>query len=150
RLPLAGAHGAERRSASGSLQRVGDGDALSPARQVLSDRAAAHAGVLLEDKELALALHYRQAPHREADARQIVYGAVAARGGHFTGQEGKYVLEVKQAATGKGQAIAAFMAEEPFAGRVPVFIGDDLTDEDGFVRVNELGGHSIAVGVRRE
>lgn len=150
RLPLAGAHGAERRSASGILQRVGDGDALSPARQVLSDWAAAHAGVLLEDKKLALALHYRQAPHLESDARQIVYGAVAALGGHFTVQEGKYVLEVKQAATGKGQAIAAFMAEEPFAGRVPVFIGDDLTDEDGFVRVNELGGHSIAVGVRRE
>jgi trehalose 6-phosphate phosphatase len=149
RVAMAGAHGAERRSASGIVQRYGDGSALAPARQLLGDWVRAHAGALLEDKKIALALHFRQVPELELEARRVVADVASAMGPRFCVQDGKRVLEIKEAATDKGQAIAAFMAEEPFAGRIPVFVGDDLTDEDGFARVNLLGGHSIAVGARR-
>jgi trehalose 6-phosphate phosphatase len=103
-------------------------------------------GVLLEDKGAALALHYRGAPSLEDAARRVAAAAAALAGPQFAIQEGKKVLEIKPRSTDKGRAIAEFMLEAPFAGRVPVFIGDDLTDEHGFERVNALGGHSIAVG----
>jgi trehalose 6-phosphate phosphatase len=148
RLPAAGAHGAERRSASGqTTHRHGDSGALEPARRMLACWASANPGVLLEDKGAALALHYRGAPTLEGDAMRVAGEAASLAGPQFVIQGGKKVLELKPRNTDKGRAIAEFMLEEPFEGRVPVFIGDDLTDEHGFARVNELGGHSIAVGV---
>jgi trehalose 6-phosphate phosphatase len=61
-------------------------------------------------------------------------------------QPGKLVVELRPAGSDKGEAIAAFMGEAPFRGRVPVFIGDDATDEHGFAVVNAMGGHSLKVG----
>jgi trehalose 6-phosphate phosphatase len=148
RLPAAGAHGAERRSASGhATRREADPRALESARILLETWTDAHDGTLLEDKGAALALHYRGAPSLENDARRVAAEAAALAGPRFVIQEGKKVLELKSRATDKGRAIAEFMGEAPFAGRVPVFLGDDLTDEHGFARVNELGGHSIAARV---
>jgi trehalose 6-phosphate phosphatase len=148
RLPAAGAHGAERRSASGhTTHRHSEGSVLEPARRLLAGWAAANPGVLLEVKGAALALHYRGAPSLERDAKRVASQAATLAGPQFVIQEGKKVFEIKPKATDKGRAIAEFMLEEPFESRVPVFIGDDLTDEHGFARVNELGGHSIAVGV---
>lgn len=149
RLPAAGAHGAERREASGRQHRVECGERLAPARGLLAAWAAAHGGALLEDKGTALALHYRTAPQIEAEARHAVTAALAAVGSTFHVQEGRMVLEIKAAAVSKGRAIEEFMREPPFCGRLPVFVGDDLTDESGFAAVNRLGGHSIAVGVDR-
>jgi trehalose 6-phosphate phosphatase len=150
RLPTAGVHGAERRDASGTVYRRADGEALAPARELLAAWSSAHAGVLVEDKGVALALHYRGAPELETAARRIAAQALAAVGPAFCIQEGKKVLEIKTKSNGKGDAIAAFMREPPFHGRVPVFIGDDLTDEDGFDVVNRFGGHSIGVGLDRK
>ena len=149
RLPAAGVHGAERRDAAGHVTASDRGTRLAPARRVLAAWQAAHTGTVLEDKGAALALHYRAAPEWEAEARRAAVDALAAVGPDFHLQEGKMVLELKAQSAGKGAAIEAFMGEPPFRGRRAVFIGDDLTDEDGFDAVNRLGGHSIAVGVDR-
>lgn len=147
RLPAAGAHGAERRSASGRVtHRHAERSVLESARRLLTGWVAANMGTLLEDKGAALALHYRGAPSLEIAAKRMAAEAASLAGPQFAIQEGKKVLEIKPRSTDKGRAIAEFMLEAPFEGRVPVFIGDDLTDEHGFARVNELGGHSIAVG----
>lgn len=148
-LPAAGIHGAERRDAAGRVRLRDDRAALAPARRVLAAWAAMHQGVLLEDKGSALALHYRLAPDVEPDARRIAATALAAAGPAFRLRDGKNALEIGADSVDKGQAIEAFMREPPFSDRVPVFLGDDVTDEDGFAAVNRLGGHSIAVGVER-
>lgn len=149
RLPAAGVHGAERRDAEGNVTVTERGARLAPARRVLAAWQAAHTGTVLEDKGAALALHYRATPDWEAEARRAMTDALAAVGPDFHIQEGKKVLELKANSADKGSAIEAFMNEPPFRGRLPVFIGDDLTDEDGFDAVNRLGGHSIAVGLDR-
>ncbi|MEO8463730.1 MAG: trehalose-phosphatase [Gammaproteobacteria bacterium] len=148
-LPAAGVHGAERRDAAGHVTASDRDSHLAPARRMLAAWQAAHAGTVLEDKGSSLALHYRAAPEWEAGARGALVEALAAAGPDFHIQEGKKVLELKPRAAGKGSAIEAFMDEPPFRGRCPVFVGDDLTDEDGFDAVNRLGGHSIAVGLDR-
>lgn len=147
KLPAAGSHGAQRRTAAGRVSGRDDAARLAPARALLARWVRAHGGALLEDKQDSLALHYRNVPALEPDARRVVTEAVAAAGPAFHVQEGKMVLEIKARATSKGRAIEQFMEEAPFTGRRPVFIGDDLTDEAGFEAVNKLGGYSIAVGV---
>ena len=67
-------------------------------------------------------------------------------GGELELQKGKRVIEVKPAGIDKGTAVAEYLAESPFRGRDPVFIGDDLNDEHGFAEVNRVGGISIKVG----
>lgn len=148
-LPAAGSHGAQRRTAAGRVSGRHDAAALAPARERLARWTQAHVGALLEDKRDSLALHYRNVPQLEREARLAVAEAAAAAGPAFHVQEGKMVLEIKARGTSKGRAIEEFMEEAPFKGRRPVFIGDDLTDEAGFEAVNRLGGHSIAVGIER-
>lgn len=147
-LPCAGLHGAERRDAAGRFHGRRADEALGAVRRGLADWVAAHPGTLLEDKGAALALHYRQAPAAEAAARDAMAEALARLGPRFALLEGKCVLELKPAGASKAHAIRAFMAEAPFAGRRPVFAGDDVTDEDGFRAVNDLGGLSVLVGQR--
>lgn len=146
RLPCAGLHGAERRDAAGALRLHRVDGALDAARAALASFCDAHPGTLLEDKGAALALHYRLAPAVEAEARRAVERVLGALGPAFALQQGKCVLEIKPAGASKARAIADFIAEAPFAGRVPVFAGDDVTDEDGFRVVNRLGGLSVRVG----
>jgi trehalose 6-phosphate phosphatase len=143
----AGQHGLERRDAAGHIHRARlDDSALTDARLAMAAAAAEAPGAVLEDKGLALALHYRQAPAFEQQLRRQV-GTIARRlGGDFHVQEGRRVLELKPAAATKADAIRHFMAEAPFAGRRPMFVGDDLTDLDGFAVVERLGGLSVAVG----
>lgn len=148
RFPVAGAHGAERRSADGVLHSAPRDGAVPAARARLMRFVERHPGLLLEDKGSGLALHFRQAPALADAARAQMEAALAEMGPHYTLLEGKQVLEIKLRGVDKGRAIDAFMAEPPFAGRLPVFIGDDVTDEAGFRAVNDAGGHSIIVGAR--
>lgn len=146
RLPCAGVHGLERRSADAVVHRDDATTLLAPLRAPLAEFARAHAGLLLEDKGQSLALHFRNAPGCESEAEALLRGLIAAGGSSLKLKPGKMVLEVTPGNADKGTAIAAFMQEPPFAGRRPVFIGDDVTDEDGFAVVNALGGLSIRVG----
>jgi trehalose 6-phosphate phosphatase len=145
--PNLGQHGIERRSASGRvhLHRLPSGQ-LDGARHRLGEAAGRHPGLILEDKGLSLALHYRKAPRLGGYAHRLARLEVARLGGSYCLQSGKLVVEIKPAGRDKGKAIEEFMSARPFRGRMPVFVGDDLTDEYGFVMVNRLGGHSVKVG----
>lgn len=146
-LPVAGLHGAERRDANGDTQRVGFNDQrLLHMEQVLADVVRTHPGMLLEIKGAALALHFRNAPEHEGAARTATEALAAGYADAYVLQPGKMVYEIKPKDVDKGRAVRAFLDEPPFAGRRPVFAGDDLTDEKGFAVVNEHGGLSIKVG----
>jgi trehalose 6-phosphate phosphatase len=147
RFSAAGVHGWERRDATGCVIRPQlDARSLDHAREYLRQFAAQHEGLILEDKGHALALHFRRAPHLSAEASDAVHAACRRLGGGFAVQAGKCVFEIRPDGCTKGSAVRAFLRERPFFGRLPVYIGDDLTDEDAFAVVNELGGISIKVG----
>ena len=150
RLPAAGQHGLERRTADGLVTRhPGPVRALDGARQVLARVVERHAGLLLEDKELSLALHYRRVPRLAGYAHRVMRSMRSTLGDQYCIQRGKRVVELTPAGRDKGAAIASFMLERPFVGRTPLFIGDDVTDEYGFSMVNQLGGYAIKVGSGR-
>lgn len=147
RMPLAGQHGLERRDAAGRLWiHAAPPAAKCSVKEALAPVLARHPGLLLEDKGLTLALHYRQAPHLAAYAHRLMARLMAEAGGQLELQKGKRVIEIKPAGIDKGTAVAEYLTESPFRGRRPVFIGDDLNDEHGFAEVNRMGGISIKVG----
>src|SRR3954463_410497 len=147
RLALAGQHGAERRDARGKRHRHRfPVEALHRAAAPLRKFVARNEGLIFEDKGASVALHYRLAPQLQAAALAVVEEAAKTAGGALEIQLGKMVYELKPSGVDKGSAIDEFMLEPPFAGRVPVFLGDDVTDESGFRAVNRLGGHSVKVG----
>jgi trehalose 6-phosphate phosphatase len=147
RLPIAGQHGAERRDAAGAAHAHSLCAAqLGALRRCIATWAEAVPGVLFEDKGMSLAVHYRQAPHLGGAVQHALRECLERFGDEFRLQPGKMVLEVQPAGKDKGTAIMDFMQEAPFAGRIPVFVGDDISDEHGFAVVNSLGGHSVKVG----
>jgi trehalose 6-phosphate phosphatase len=144
---VAGSHGLERRDADGAIWRHDiDADALRRARDCIAVVAAEHPALLLEDKGVSIALHYRAAPALAAIAHRTMGDARQAAGEALVLQHGKCVVELKPAGQNKGSAVDAFMRQPPFRGRLPVYLGDDATDEHAFAVVNVLGGHSIKVG----
>ncbi|NIF88438.1 trehalose-phosphatase [Burkholderia sp. Cy-637] len=146
-LPVAGLHGAERRDANGDTMRVGFNDErLLRIERELAAVVERNPGTLLEIKGAAVALHFRNAPEREGVAREAAERLVAEYPDAYVLQPGKMVFEIKPKGVDKGRAISAFLGEPPFAGRRPVFAGDDLTDEKGFAVVDAAGGLSIKIG----
>ncbi len=147
RLPLAGQHGLERRDATGRLWiHAAPPAAKCAIKEKLAPVLARHPGLLLEDKGLTLALHYRLAPHLAAYARRLISRLTSDANAGLEVQFGKRVAEIKPSGIDKGTAVSEYLAESPFKGRRPVFIGDDLNDEHGFAEVNRLDGISIKVG----
>jgi trehalose 6-phosphate phosphatase len=149
-LSIAGQHGLERRGADGSLHRHPLSlSTLEQLRGVLSSFAARHDGLYLEDKGATLALHYRQAPRLASLVHRTLRAHMTAALASASGwrlQPGKSILEIKPDGRDKGTAILEYMTEPPFAGRLPVFVGDDLTDEYGFAAVTAAGGWAVKVG----
>ena len=142
-----GVHGLERRRADGSLDQAEADPAVRDAVAAFHQFARTRPGIIVEDKAVSAGLHYRQA-RDEAEA----VGALAERLADETGltlQAGNLVVELKTPGTDKGTALTAFMAEVPFNGSVPVMLGDDLTDEDGFRAASVLGGFGVLVGPPR-
>lgn len=144
RLPMASEHGAQYRFSDGSGTDMAAPD-LSSALQAADQLVSQHGGLLLEHKTSSMALHYRHAPYLEKLCRDTLATAMEKMNG-VEMLAGKYVFEVKPTGVNKGQAIAFFMSHAPFAGRTPLFAGDDVTDEAGFAAVQELGGHGIKIG----
>ena len=141
----AGVHGLElRRPGEREASRAAslETERVKPALQAL---VQGQKGLFLEEKSAALALHYRAVPEAGSHLLDAV-NQVIADFPELGLVRGKMVIEVKPKAANKGTAIRSFMAEAPFAGRTPVFAGDDVTDEDGFRAVNEMAGLSVKVG----
>lgn len=143
-LPVAGVHGAERRSGDGDVTLLAT-HPLQHVEQTAAALVARHPGLRVERKRGSLALHYRHAPELEALCLRAMEEAVAASPG-LTLLRGKMVAEAKPHCATKGHAIEAFLQEPPFAGRSPVFVGDDFTDETGFATVQRLHGIGVKVG----
>jgi trehalose 6-phosphate phosphatase len=147
KLPSAGLHGVERRKAGGAIQGASFVDSqLDGARAAIKELVEAHPGTLFEDKDRTLAVHFRMAPQFADVVRQAIIDIARPLGTNYHIQSGKMLFEIKPRGFNKATAIKAFMKESPFSGRKPVFIGDDLTDQDGFAIVEALGGITIGVG----
>lgn len=144
-LPFAraGSHGLDRYTADG--EELGAPPEPIPAAASDAMRAfAEHPGILYEAKPHGGALHYRAAPELAHEVNEL-----AERLAHDHGLSvklGKCVTELVRPGADKGAAVRAFMGDADFAGAVPVFVGDDLTDEDGFAAAADLGGFGVLVG----
>src|ERR1700732_568261 len=149
-FPAVGGHGAEMRLSA-------DGEAVAtqapPMDKELKRRLAAIAklspGILLEDKGYSLALHYRLAPHAE----KAIYAAVSLIRADLPNAPievlpGKCVCEIKHSGFNKASGVTELMTHEPFKGRRPIFVGDDVTDESVFAIIPDFGGLAFSVGRR--
>jgi trehalose 6-phosphate phosphatase len=146
KLPAIGGHGAEMRvrgdEITSSVRPLPD-----DLRRILADAATPGSGVIVEDNGYSLALHYRKAPQHEDRLRKHIAAGRAAFAAEPTEVlPGKAMFEVKRPNVSKGDGVRALMSHSPFAGRKPVFIGDDVTDESVFALLPALGGKGFSVG----
>ena len=143
-----GVHGLERRRADGTLDRADAAPEVRMAVHAFDAFARTRPGVLVEDKGVSAGLHFRGAP-AEGEAATRLANDLAEETGLVL-QPGHLVLELKTPGTDKGTALTAFMQEAPFAGAIPIMVGDDLTDEHGFRAAAALGGFGVLVGPPRQ
>lgn len=146
-LPVAGSHGLEARHANGEQIAAERPEALDSAVLRLRQLTEENPGVLIEEKPLGVAIHYRQAPEAEEQCRVAAEATAELTGLEI--QPGKMVFELKPPEGNKGLGLKALMAAPPFAGTMPVYLGDDWTDEPGFAVAMQLGGAGIYVGAPR-
>lgn len=149
RWAMAGLHGLELRRADGSFRRLTvsaqDQQQMHEATAAL---AARFSGVQYEDKQIAVALHCRRAPHQFESLRDAAATVIDQLPGYEL-QPGNLVIEFKPAGMDKGRAVAELLASAPFDGRVPLYLGDDLTDEHAFDSVRKKHGIGVLVGSPR-
>ncbi len=146
RFDTAALHGADVRLGGEVLTQAHASAEMRLAVRDLVRFANSHVGIIVEDKHISVALHWRLAPHVHDEALDLMRSIAERIGPLVRLQAGKAVAELVPASASKGTAIAQLMQAAPYAGRVPVFIGDDVTDEHGFEAVNALGGLSIRIG----
>ena len=147
-VAASGVHGLEHRDAQGRTTTAPLHPGLDRARAEFAALVEAHPALLLEDKGLGLVLHYRTTPELAELANATAVRMVDETG--LALQKGDMMAEVRTPGRNKGDALKTFMAEPPFRGAEPVFVGDDLTDESAFAAARELGGYGVLVGPQRE
>jgi trehalose 6-phosphate phosphatase len=139
-----GMHGLERR-VSGVISRP-DFPALADEIEALRQRLARFDRIIIEDKRIGVAVHWRTEPAAEAEARAAIADLARTLGPPYRVQDGKAVSEIVPGGAHKGDGIRALLTTSPYAGRRPIFVGDDRTDEHGFAAVQALGGVAVKVG----
>ncbi len=145
-LPSAGEHGAVVRTPGGALLHASDDCAVPLTwRRQLRAAAGTWDGVIVEDKPYGVTIHFRQAPSRELDARRLVENVVAGNPTEFEVLPAQMAFEIRHRSLNKATAIHLLLQFPPFPGRIPVFVGDDLADEDGFRAARQAGGLALRV-----
>jgi trehalose 6-phosphate phosphatase len=145
---VAGSHGLQRRDARLDMIVAPIHSGVTQAKQEIAAFVRKYPELHVEEKPLSVALHYRAEPTLEPVID--IFAEDLARRTGLKLQRGVMVVEFLTPGMDKGRAVRAFMVEPPFAGTLPVFVGDDLTDEDGFRVVRSFGGAGVLVGGLRE
>ncbi|HSI41133.1 MAG TPA: trehalose-phosphatase [Xanthobacteraceae bacterium] len=149
RLPAAGQHGAEIRLAPDTpVVPIPEPKWRKPLESALQSEIGAWPGVFIEHKSLSLAVHFRAVPEHGDAVMQRVIELGLGLDGSVEFLKGRFVIEVRTGGWHKGTAVATLMNTAVFAGRRPIFFGDDVTDEDGFRAARAAGGLAVAVGPR--
>jgi trehalose 6-phosphate phosphatase len=150
-LPASGQHGFEiRRVPDAPVEQLQPPTALNLLRPGVIELARSMLGVLPEFKSGAIAMHYRQVPDMAGPLLRALEKMVGTPAGEFVIQPGKMVYEIKPRGVDKGRAISQLMMAPPFESRIPVFVGDDVTDEYGFAAVRQMNGRAIHVGTAHD
>ena len=149
RVVVSGSHGAEIASPDGVSVAEQEVPRISPAvLDAARDFAGRTKGLHIEEKFLGVGMHYRECPD-QAEAILAFAQDLARTHGLYL-REGKMLAELTTTDANKGDGVRHIMAQPPFVGATPVFVGDDLTDEDGFAAAADLGGFGVLVGDPRE
>lgn len=145
-LPAAGEHGADIRLPDGTIRQA-DRESAVPGAWLSYIAAATKSwsGVTVESKKFNITVHFRQAPERRDEIRELLWRTIQDNTAGFEILSAHMAYELRHRSLTKGSAVFAFMRQEPFAGRVPVFVGDDVTDEDGFRAAKDFGGIALHV-----
>lgn len=147
RLAASGEHGFELRlTPTAAINRAEAPEAIARLHPKLIELARRMPGVLPEFKTSTIALHFRQMPALAEPLLAAIEALIAPDRGTLAIQPGKMVYEIKPRGIDKGRAVAGFLASAPFAGRRPVYVGDDLTDSYGFAAVKARNGIAVGVG----
>jgi trehalose 6-phosphate phosphatase len=146
-IAMAGSHGGEFRPA-GTFRIEALADPLPPPLcEALATYARDNGGLVFEAKPCSAAIHYRDRPAIAAALFTYAASLGSEYGVHV--KRGKMVVELSMPGSDKGNAVSRFMAQPPFAGSRPLFVGDDVTDEDAFAAVRHFDGGGILVGPMR-
>ncbi len=145
---VAGVYGLQRREADGKILMTAPHPLLGRVYDVMDDFTKSRPDLVLEFKLLSVALHYRQSPQSAHEVLTLARRLAWATGLRL--QQGRMVVELRSVGSDKGMTVGSYMARPPFDGATPIFIGDDMTDEDGFAAATEAGGIGVLVGDRRD
>jgi trehalose 6-phosphate phosphatase len=146
KFPAAAEHGAAVRDGQGKIHHI----TLRPPAydhwlQTLNAASAAMPGTLIEEKTVGIVIHFRQAPKYANDIKQLAESLIAKSGPDTILLPAHMAYELRPTGAAKDSALAWFMARPPFATRIPIFIGDDTTDEPAISLATKLGGQGLHV-----
>jgi trehalose 6-phosphate phosphatase len=145
-LPCAGEHGAVIRLPDGGTRQADPACAVPGLwKSHIESVANRWAGVAVESKEFNITVHFRQAPARRDEIRELLWRTIQDNTAGFEILSAHMAFELRHRSLTKGSAVFTFMRQAQFGGRIPVFVGDDVTDEDGFRAAKELGGIALHV-----